>query len=77
RADQVFACGPPGMYRDMASRREMFEGRPVQVSRETRMGCGRGICYSCTIKTISGLKQVCTDGPVFSLDEILWEELID
>ena len=76
-ADQVFACGPPGMYRDMASRREMFGDKPVQVSLETRMGCGRGVCYSCTVKTINGLKQVCTDGPVFGIDEIVWEELKD
>ena len=74
-ADQVFACGPPEMYRDMASRVEMFAGKPVQVSLETRMGCGRGICYACTIKTRNGLKQVCTDGPVFGLDEIVWDAL--
>ena len=76
-ADQVFACGPPEMYRDMTSRVEMFVGKPVQVSLETRMGCGRGICYACTVKTLNGLKQVCTDGPVFGLDEILWDELED
>jgi dihydroorotate dehydrogenase electron transfer subunit len=74
-ADRVFACGPPEMYRDMASRVEMFAGKPVQVSLETRMGCGRGICYACTVKTLNGLKQVCTDGPVFGLDEIVWDEL--
>jgi dihydroorotate dehydrogenase electron transfer subunit len=39
------------------------------------MGCGLGVCYGCTIKTKSGLKQVCKDGPVFQLDDILWEEL--
>ena len=76
-ADQVFACGPPEMYRDIASRVKMFAGKSVQVSLETRMGCGRGICYACTIKTRNGLKQVCTDGPVFGLDEIVWEELED
>lgn len=76
-ADRVFACGPPQMYRDMASRVEMFAGKPVQVSLETRMGCGRGVCYACTVKTLNGLKQVCTDGPVFGLDEILWDELKD
>ena len=76
-ADQVFACGPPEMYRGMASRVDMFTGKPVQVSLETRMGCGRGICYACTVKTLNGLKQVCTDGPVFSLNEIVWEGLED
>ncbi|MDD5039460.1 MAG: hypothetical protein PHN78_09135 [Dehalococcoidales bacterium] len=34
------------------------------------MGCGLGFCYGCTIKTVSGLKQVCKDGPVFDLKDI-------
>ncbi len=75
RADQVFACGPPAMYRDIASRPEMFGGKPVQVSLEMRMGCGTGVCYACTIRTRQGLKQVCRDGPVFELGDILWDEM--
>ena len=77
-ADQVFACGPTGMYREMASRKKelKIEGKPVQISLEVRMGCGRGVCYGCTVKTKQGLKQVCQDGPVFDLDDILWDELV-
>ncbi len=77
RADQIFACGPMLMYRDMAHRKQelKLEGKPVQVSLEVRMGCGRGVCYGCTLKTKRGLKQVCQDGPVFDLDDILWDEL--
>ena len=75
-ADQVFACGPLPMYKAMAQMPEL-KNKPVQVSLETRMGCGRGICYACTVKTLNGLKQVCTDGPVFGLDEIVWDELKD
>ena len=75
--DQIFACGPREMYEAMAlKKRELkLEGKPVQVSLEVRMGCGRGVCYGCTVKTKGGLKQVCTDGPVFDLDDILWDEL--
>ncbi|MFC1860209.1 dihydroorotate dehydrogenase electron transfer subunit [Chloroflexota bacterium] len=73
-ADQVFACGPTAMYQAMAQIPEL-KGKPVQVSLEVRMGCGRGVCYGCTIKTKGGLKQVCTDGPVFDLNDILWDEL--
>ena len=72
-ADQVFACGPPGMYRTMAAM-PCLKGKPVQVSLEARMGCGRGICFACTVNTRNGLRQVCTDGPVFALDEIVWDE---
>lgn len=76
-ADQIFACGPILMYRDMAFNKPeaKLDGKPVQVSLEVRMGCGLGICYGCTIKTKNGLKQVCKDGPVFNLDDILWNEL--
>ena len=72
-ADQIFACGPLPMYKTMAQMPEL-KNKPVQVSLETRMGCGRGVCYSCTVKTKSGLKQVCQDGPVFDLDDIIWDE---
>jgi len=72
-ADQVFACGPAGMYRTMARMPEL-KGTPVQVSLEIMMGCGRGVCYGCTIRTKKGLKKVCQDGPVFDIGDILWEE---
>jgi len=74
QADQVFACGPMPMYRDMFNhQRELkLEGRPVQISLEVRMGCGVGVCYGCTVKTKNGLKQVCKDGPVFDMGEIVW-----
>jgi len=26
------------------------------------------------VRTLHGLKQVCKDGPVFYLDDILWDE---
>jgi dihydroorotate dehydrogenase electron transfer subunit len=49
--------------------------RKCQVSLEVRMGCGFGACYSCTINTKKGLKQVCRDGPVFELEDIIWQEV--
>ncbi len=73
-ADQIFACGPNPMYRDIATRNQPLI-KPVQISLEMRMGCGFGTCFSCTLKTKSGLKQVCRDGPVFDLDDILWDKL--
>ena len=74
RADQIFACGPTSMYRAIASQSQHLL-KPVQISLEVRMGCGRGVCYGCTVKTKNGLKHVCQDGPVFDLDNILWNEL--
>lgn len=69
--DQVMACGPLAMYRAMARL-----GGPAQVSLETRMGCGLGTCYGCTVNTRQGLRQVCRDGPVFELGDIIWDKLI-
>jgi len=73
-ADQIFACGPLPMYKAMAQMPELKD-KTVQVSLEVVMGCGLGICYGCTVKTGQGLKQVCRDGPVFNLDDIIWGEL--
>jgi dihydroorotate dehydrogenase electron transfer subunit len=79
-ADQVYACGPVDMYRVMAempwpTRRSDSKLRKCQISLEVRMGCGFGACYGCTINTKKGLKQVCRDGPVFELDDIIWQEV--
>jgi len=75
-ADQIFACGPLLMYRAMARMPEL-KNKSVQISLEVRMGCGVGVCYGCTVKAKNGLKQVCKDGPVFELNDILWAELGD
>ena len=91
RADQVYACGPVDMYKAMAltlnssplkgedkgegEKQRKLKLTKCQVSLEVRMGCGFGACYSCTINTKKGLKQVCRDGPVFELDDIIWQEV--
>lgn len=74
-ANQIFACGPLPMYRTMAQHPNT-KNREVQVSLETRMACGLGVCYGCTISTLSGLKQVCHHGPVFTLDNVVWDEIV-
>jgi dihydroorotate dehydrogenase electron transfer subunit len=74
--EQTFACGPLAMYRAMAQMPEL-KTKSVQISLEVRMGCGLGVCYGCTVKTKNDLKQVCQDGPIFELNDILWDELKD
>ncbi len=70
-ADEVFACGPLAMYKDLARRKKkLLKDKPCQISLEMRMACGHGVCYGCTIETKQGLKQVCKDGPVFNLDDV-------
>jgi len=90
-ADQVYACGPVDMYKAMAltlnssplkGEDKGEDEKPIslklkqcQVSLEVRMGCGFGACYCCTINTKKGLRHVCRDGPVFELDDIIWQEV--
>ena len=77
-ADRVFACGPLDMYKAMSEQIVILseaKNLSCQVSLEVRMGCGLGACRSCTINTRKGLKQVCRDGPVFELGDILWKEV--
>jgi dihydroorotate dehydrogenase electron transfer subunit len=79
-ADQVYVCGPVDMYKAMAemswqAKRSNLKLKKCQVSLEVRMGCGFGACYGCTINTKKGLKHICRDGPVFELDDIIWQEV--
>jgi len=76
QAERIYACGPLPMYRSISEicSKEIIN-KPVQISLEVRMGCGLGFCYACTIKTRQGLKQVCKDGPVFNLEDVILEEL--
>jgi dihydroorotate dehydrogenase electron transfer subunit len=87
-ADQVCACGPVDMYKAMSltlnpspfkgegkGEGEKRNNLRCQVSLEVRLGCGIGACYGCTINTKKGLKKVCHDGPVFELNDILWQEV--
>jgi dihydroorotate dehydrogenase electron transfer subunit len=76
-ADVIVVCGPMPMLKYMAENQSKLRltGKPVSVSLEMRMACGLGVCYGCTIRTKSGLKQVCKDGPVFDLNEVIWDEM--
>ncbi|MBN1190254.1 MAG: dihydroorotate dehydrogenase electron transfer subunit [Dehalococcoidales bacterium] len=75
-AESVCVCGPLSMYRAIYNNYfNAMRHLPVEVSLEVRMGCGLGMCYACSIMTARGLKQVCKDGPVFRMDEVVWEDL--
>jgi len=74
KVDAVFACGPISMYKTISKLTpEKWPDKPIQVSLETRMGCGLGGCFSCTIKTSAGMKRVCRDGPVFEIRDVNWD----
>jgi dihydroorotate dehydrogenase electron transfer subunit len=75
-ADQVFACGPVAMYIAMKDTMQKWPAeKPVQISLEVRMGCGFGVCYGCSIRTRQGMKRICKEGPVFNINDIIWQEV--
>jgi dihydroorotate dehydrogenase electron transfer subunit len=76
RADLWVACGPEPMLKAVAGL-AAERGIPCDVSLETPMACGLGICFSCVtrVKTSDGwdYKRVCVDGPVFDAGQVVWE----
>jgi dihydroorotate dehydrogenase electron transfer subunit len=73
-ACNIFACGPIAML-NAVSNRFRNPAMHIEISVETIMGCGFGACRGCAIPTgINKYKMACTDGPVFNINEILWEQ---
>lgn len=70
----VYACGSIGMLKAVYEFCKSLT-IPCQVLIESRMACGVGACQGCVIPTDSGYKRVCKEGPVFKVDEILWDKL--
>ncbi len=65
----LVGCGPEPMLHALTRLAAKWDV-PCQVSLETPMACGVGICFSCVtkVKTPDGdwdYKRVCVDGPVF------------
>jgi dihydroorotate dehydrogenase electron transfer subunit len=67
-AQRFVGCGPESMLRALAKAARAWNV-PCDVSLETPMACGLGVCFSCVTKvqTSDGwdYKRVCVDGPVF------------
>ena len=72
--ESVYACGPGGLLRAVAALAEAA-GAPCQVSLESPMACGFGICLGCVVPARDGYRYVCTQGPVFDASELRWEAL--
>lgn len=73
---RIVCCGPEPMMEAVAKMAHSF-GAPCQVSLETPMACGIGICFTCVAKVRdeSGdwdYKRTCVDGPVFEAGKIVW-----
>jgi dihydroorotate dehydrogenase electron transfer subunit len=75
----VYTCGPTPMLRAVGDLC-LSRGVPCQVSVETMMPCGLGVCMGCVVKikaaeSPTGYSHLrsCYEGPVFAADRIVWE----
>ncbi len=69
--DAVFTCGPEPLMKAISNKAAEL-GVSCQVSMERTMACGFGACSTCAVRTTSGMKGACMDGPVFDGREVVW-----
>lgn len=70
--DRIYACGPEPMMFAVAGYAKKA-GISCEVSLENMMACGIGACLCCVEKTVDGNVCVCTDGPVFNINQLTWQ----
>ena len=73
---RVVCCGPEPMMAAVA-RIAKERNVPCEVSLETPMACGIGICYTCVAKVCLDngewdYKRTCVEGPIFPAEKIVW-----
>jgi dihydroorotate dehydrogenase electron transfer subunit len=74
---RVVTCGPEIMMRKVAEAC-IARGIPAQVSMETPMACGIGVCFSCVAMVRPSAaepwdyKRTCVEGPIFEASKIVW-----
>lgn len=75
----MYGCGPKPMLK-MLVKEALSKNIKTYVSLEEHMACGVGACLGCVVEGSSKkaaekrYKKVCTDGPVFRVEEIAWED---
>lgn len=69
--DKIYACGPDAMMKAIA-REAKKNNIFCEVSLENLMACGFGVCLCCIEPTVRGNLCVCTEGPVFNINDLKW-----
>jgi dihydroorotate dehydrogenase electron transfer subunit len=69
--DKIYACGPDAMMKAIAKEAKKANVF-CEVSLENLMACGFGVCLCCIEPTIKGNLCVCTEGPVFNINDLKW-----
>ena len=68
---KIYTCGPDLMMKAIG-RKAIDTNIFCEVSLENMMACGFGVCLCCVEDTKTGHKCVCTDGPVFNVNDLKW-----
>lgn len=68
----LYGCGPKPML-SCAAAYCRDRGIKAWVCLEEKMACGIGACLGCAVKTVAGYRCVCSDGPVFEAEEVVWD----
>lgn len=75
RNTRVVCCGPEPMMEAVA-KQTAEQGFACEVSLETPMACGIGICFTCVAKIGThedwDYKRTCVEGPVFDACQVQW-----
>jgi len=69
--DFMVTCGPDPMMKAVAKIAQA-QGIACEASLENTMACGFGACLCCITPTTRGNLCVCTDGPVFNVNDLRW-----
>jgi dihydroorotate dehydrogenase electron transfer subunit len=69
----IYACGPEPMLEALSALVKKT-GIKGYAALEQNMACGVGTCLGCVVHTSGGLKRVCKEGPVFPIEEIIWDK---
>ena len=73
---RIACCGPEPMMQAV-SKIAHEHHVPCEVSLETPMACGIGICFTCVAKIDQGdgtwdYRRTCVEGPIFESQSIVW-----
>ncbi len=73
---RIVCCGPEPMMEAVSNQASRF-GVECQVSLETPMACGIGLCFTCVAKIGKeedwDYKRTCIEGPVFDSKDVVWD----
>ncbi len=73
----LMVCGPWAMLHASVELAKKY-GHACLVSMENRMGCALGVCLGCCIRVVGeghgAYQRVCTEGPVFWAEKVVWSQ---